>query len=98
MAGTKRKNPPQPKSISPFILWNEEYCKYCQNCIHFCPVKTLAFDADQKMIEKGKCIQCGLCERYCPDCAIFVKKKTSSAKPAAAKTIKPKPAAKPKKS
>ena len=69
---------PQAKNISKSILWNEKLCKLCGNCIHFCPVKTLEFNNQQKIIEKGKCIQCGMCERYCPDFAIFVKKKSKT--------------------
>lgn len=59
--------------LSKEILWDDENCKLCENCVYFCPVKTLEIK-HRKMIDKGKCIKCMMCERYCPDFAIFVEK------------------------
>lgn len=59
------------KNLSKNIEWNKEYCKLCENCVLFCPVKTLEIK-HKKMIENGKCIRCTMCEKYCPDYAIKV--------------------------
>jgi 2-oxoglutarate ferredoxin oxidoreductase subunit delta len=67
------------KKISNKISWSEKFCKKCNICINFCPVKTLELKQG-KMIEHGKCILCGMCERYCPDMAIKVIGKKQSAK------------------
>lgn len=60
-------------NLSKNIAWDAEYCKFCENCVEFCPVKTLEIK-HEKMIEKGKCIKCFMCEKYCPDYAIWVRK------------------------
>lgn len=60
------------KNISDKIIWDAEYCKLCDNCVQACPVKTLEIK-HKLMIEKGKCIRCMLCEKYCPDFAIKVR-------------------------
>ena len=62
------------KKIDPLITWAADYCKHCYTCINICPVDNLEFDIDE-MVSKGKCIQCMLCEKYCPDFALEVKPK-----------------------
>lgn len=52
------------------------WCKLCKVCIEFCPVKNLKLQ-DAKVVELGACTGCMLCERYCPDFAIVVKKEPS---------------------
>jgi len=67
----------------------EERCKGCGLCIAFCPKKVLV--ESDRINEKGYhppelvenppvdvCINCGFCERICPDFAIFVKEKKVS--------------------
>lgn len=61
------------KNLSKNIKWDEAYCKLCNNCVSACPVKTLEIK-NKMMIEKGKCTRCHMCERYCPDFAIWVRK------------------------
>ena len=71
-------------SIDPFITWAPDYCKHCFTCINICPVKNLKFKKDE-MHSLGKCTQCQLCMKYCPDFALEVIPKPL-----------PKPKAKPK--
>lgn len=60
-----------PKKIDPHIEWAPFYCKHCLTCINICPAKNLEFK-DDEMISLGKCTQCELCQKYCPDFAIEV--------------------------
>jgi len=59
-----------------------KYCKGCGICILKCPVKALSFGKTLGVygtptpdIDIDKCIACGNCFRFCPDCAIKVEKK-----------------------
>lgn len=56
------------------ILINDEWCKGCGICIHFCPKEVLAFTDEDKAIatQPEKCIVCLMCELRCPDLAIEV--------------------------
>ncbi len=60
-----------PKKIDAQLTWVPFYCKHCSTCINICPVKNLEFKNDE-MVSLGKCTQCGLCQKYCPDFAIEV--------------------------
>ena len=72
------------KRIDPHITWAGDYCKHCFTCINICPVKNLKFKGDE-MASLHKCIQCQLCEKYCPDFALEVEPKAAkSERPAAA--------------
>ncbi len=72
------------KPIDPHITWAGDYCKHCFTCIHICPTKNLKFK-DDEMVSLGKCIQCRLCEKYCPDFALEVEPKPRPRKKAPAK-------------
>ncbi|MDH5266063.1 MAG: 4Fe-4S binding protein [Candidatus Bathyarchaeota archaeon] len=62
------------------IYINEEFCKGCGFCVHFCPTKVLVMS--NKLCPKGnfvavvkdpdKCTACRLCELVCPDFAISI--------------------------
>ncbi len=44
---------------------------YAHRCVDACKVKAIVIDANQKArIDKTKCINCGLCAKYCPFSAI----------------------------
>jgi 2-oxoglutarate ferredoxin oxidoreductase subunit delta len=74
------------KRFDPHITWAADYCKHCFTCINICPVKNLRFKGDE-MSSLNKCIQCQLCEKYCPDFALEVEpKRAAGAK--AGKTVK----------
>ncbi|MFQ5711923.1 MAG: 4Fe-4S binding protein [Candidatus Geothermarchaeales archaeon] len=58
----------------------EDYCKGCEICVRFCPMKVLA-QSDRfnrrgyllpSVVEPEKCTGCGICELLCPDFAIVV--------------------------
>ncbi|MBM3312259.1 MAG: 4Fe-4S dicluster domain-containing protein [Candidatus Aminicenantes bacterium] len=54
-----------------------DYCKHCLTCVNVCPVENLEFNDRDDMVSLGKCIQCQLCEKYCPDFAIEARPKKS---------------------
>ena len=63
-----------PTKGSPFgsISVNKDACTLCLSCVSACPSNALHDNPDLpqlKFIEKN-CVQCGLCERTCPEHAI----------------------------
>ena len=63
------------------IVINNERCKGCDLCLHFCPkeviVKGKTFNArghqpPQFSDNNGTCTGCAICARVCPDVAIEV--------------------------
>ena len=81
---TDRRQEKERKPIDPVITWAGDYCKRCLLCVSICPVKNLRFEGEE-MVSEGKCIQCQLCQKYCPDFTIEVKPK----KPGAEKEPEP---------
>lgn len=59
------------------ITINEEWCKTCGICLHFCPKKVLVANESgyPEAINIDDCILCMLCELRCPDFAIKVERK-----------------------
>ena len=55
-------------------LIDEEWCKGCGICIHFCPKKVLELSKQGKAVavRPQDCIACMLCELRCPDLAIQI--------------------------
>ena len=63
---------------------NEETCKGCGLCIHFCPAEGLLRIDEDRVNAKGwspaactdqsRCTSCALCALMCPDAAIEVYK------------------------
>lgn len=61
-----------------------ELCKGCGFCIEFCPRSILEFSENVNLkgyhypqIKKGmemSCAACGMCQRLCPDYAIYLEK------------------------
>ncbi|MDD3631328.1 MAG: 4Fe-4S binding protein [Atribacterota bacterium] len=72
----KKNNIKVYKNEKTTITVNENWCKSCGICIHFCPKKVLV--SNEKGFPEAKniddCIHCNLCELRCPDFAINVKK------------------------
>jgi 2-oxoglutarate ferredoxin oxidoreductase subunit delta len=67
------------KAFDPHITWAADYCKHCFTCINICPVQNLKFEGDE-MASLNKCIQCLLCEKYCPDFALEVEPKKAASR------------------
>lgn len=72
----------------PWIEINEDRCKGCGLCIHFCPKQVIGV-ADHlnakgyypaKLIDQSNCIGCAICARMCPDVAISVYKEEKGEK------------------
>lgn len=58
-----------------------ELCKGCGLCIEKCPFKALSWSEDlgvygtpMPVSDQQKCTACGICQMFCPDCAITVNK------------------------
>ncbi len=50
---------------------NKENCSWCHACYNICPVWAITMETDNKgfkypLIDKKKCINCGMCEKVCP--------------------------------
>ncbi len=65
---------PLPRAGAPFgnLLIDTGKCTLCLSCVGACPEAALADNAEKpqlRFIEKN-CVQCGLCEKTCPEGAI----------------------------
>jgi len=63
------------------LTFDNEACKGCGVCIHFCPVKILKTDPTRmnkagyalvQVTDISKCIGCTFCAMMCPDSVIKV--------------------------
>jgi 2-oxoglutarate ferredoxin oxidoreductase subunit delta len=57
------------------ILIDQEWCKGCKICVHFCPKNVLDVNKAGKafVANLNDCTGCKLCEQRCPDLAIEIK-------------------------
>jgi len=68
-----------------YVDINIDLCKECGICIEFCPIKILETSIEVNKYgyhytyvkNMEKCIGCKLCEKYCPEFAIYVRKLVS---------------------
>lgn len=65
------------------LVFDNEKCKACMLCVHYCPTKILELDTKVmnkkgynliNVIDMDKCIACGFCAIMCPDSVITVYK------------------------
>lgn len=62
------------------IYIDENLCKGCGLCVHFCPRDVLRISNRHnhkgyivvEIVDSTQCVGCQLCEICCPDIAIFV--------------------------
>ncbi len=49
-----------------------KWCKGCKLCAEFCPCHVLQVRKEKAYVAVPEnCIRCGLCEKLCPDYAIY---------------------------
>ena len=74
----REKHKPAPKTNKLTVV--SVYCKGCGLCVDICPTGTLEledninskFGVSVRVAAPDRCIGCRMCERRCPDFAIFV--------------------------
>lgn len=62
------------------IVIDEERCKGCQLCLHFCPPQVLALSTrlnsrgfyTVELTDEARCTSCAACALVCPDVVITV--------------------------
>lgn len=70
-----------PKKTETDIDFDDQYCKGCALCVHFCPKNVLEMSSETnvkgyrlpRLLDCEKCTCCRICEQICPDLAITVK-------------------------
>ncbi len=65
------------------VFVNQEFCKGCGICVHFCPRQAICLSGEFNSkgvnvpvpADMEKCTGCRTCELYCPDFAIAIRVK-----------------------
>jgi heterodisulfide reductase subunit A-like polyferredoxin len=58
------------------IGFDNDKCKRCMICLNHCPVKTISYDKNKKIMKVNtkRCIHCFCCHELCPHDAIIFKR------------------------
>lgn len=66
------------------ILIDQESCKACGYCVHFCPRHALSFSDELNSqsftpvtVDEGACVYCGTCYTVCPDMVFTIRKEAA---------------------
>lgn len=61
---------PESQAISPEILFDQDRCTLCGECIRACPGGNIREDGGRRMVDRQKCSGCGRCVEVCVNDAI----------------------------
>lgn len=56
---------PEGIKNAPELMWHEEKCKRCFNCINVCPNSAIIYEDDLIKTNREMCNACGECEKVC---------------------------------
>ncbi|MCL5109977.1 MAG: 4Fe-4S dicluster domain-containing protein [Chloroflexi bacterium] len=62
------------------ILLTPRYCKGCGICVELCPAKVFGSEpatGKAYLAAVERCVDCGLCELWCPDYAISLEREAN---------------------
>jgi len=78
----KRHPAPSKMTSSPFIASSDpEVCTNCETCIERCQMDAIFIEDDHAVVNKDRCIGCGLCVSTCPSGALTLERKPPDAQP-----------------
>lgn len=52
------------------LIWDEEKCELCYQCMEICPLEAIKFDNELFDYNEDNCWRCGRCSRVCPSGAL----------------------------
>jgi Fe-S-cluster-containing hydrogenase component 2 len=58
-------NPARYKSSNYVLTYTGDSCRHCRVCLGRCPMQALSADDDAVVIDRDRCIGCGLCTTTC---------------------------------
>jgi len=56
------------------VNWNRAKCMRCGGCVGVCPKSALELEESGVLVDNKLCIDCSICEKFCPVGALKVKK------------------------
>jgi pyruvate formate lyase activating enzyme len=56
---------PESMALKPEVMFQQEKCVRCENCVQTCPVGAASLDYSG-LVDRRKCIGCGECANVCP--------------------------------
>jgi len=52
------------------LIWDEEKCELCYQCMEICPLEAIKFENKLLNYDENECWRCGRCSRVCPSGAL----------------------------